>query len=419
VSDKPKVSRVEVYWHTVRYRTLFLYGVVITTIALASVYLVFPSLSGIVMRKLNDTFAQPTNGVANINARQARFVNLDGKVQVKKADSVQWANADYQLTLDKGDLIQTGPEGVARIAFADGTTYTVKADTLVTVEENEVAQDQPSQVGVHITSGQVNLATGTWQIPGSKAEVSFENAVASMGANTRANVSSDPDSKEQQITVSTGNAQLNRGNEHLDIGQWERASFSAGQSGITKTQVLAPPDLVQPLNLAPVIVVDPKQDAVHFSWKPVATANMYDFQASTTSMFNKVVIDRKTPNTSLDVAGFDPGDYFWRVRAIDDKNEVSEPSDSFKFTLAAQGKEQEMLLTVDDTELSGNVVEVVGRTEPGAALIINGDQVADISRDGKFRYFTQPMTSGSHTLVITGQNRRGGTATKRVEIVIP
>jgi hypothetical protein len=29
------------------------------------------------------------------------------------------------------------------------------------------------------------------------------------------------------------------------------------------------------------------------------------------------------------------------------------------------------------------------------------------------------MSSGSHTLVITGQNRRGGTATKRVEIVIP
>jgi hypothetical protein len=419
VSDKPKISRVEVYWHTVRYRTLVLYGLVITIIVFASVYLVFPSVSGVVMRKLNDTFVEPTNQNIALNARQARFVNLDGKVQVKKVDSVVWGNADYQLTLDKGDLIQTGPEGVARIAFADGTTYTVKADTLVTVEENDVAQDHASQVGVHVTSGQVNLATGTWQIPGSKAEVSFEDAVASIGANTHANVSSDPDTKEQQITVSSGNAELARGNEHTEIGQWERASFSAGQAGITKTQVLAPPDLAQPLNLSPIIVSDPKQDAVHFSWKPVATAKTYDFQASTTSMFNKVVIDRKTANTSLDVTGFDPGDYFWRVRAIDDKNELSDPSDAFKFTLAVQGKEQEMLLTVDDTELSGNVVEVVGRTEPGAALIINGDQVADISRDGKFRYFSQPMTSGSHTLVITGQNRRGGTATKRVDIVIP
>jgi len=418
VSDKPKISRVEVYWHTVRYRTLFLYGVVITTIVLASVYLVFPEVSGVVLRKLSDTFPQPTNGVA-INARQARFVNLDGKVQVKKADSVQWVNADYQVTLDKGDLIQTGPEGVARIAFADGSTYTVKADTLVTVEENIVEQDHASQVAVHITSGQVDLQSGTWQIPGSKAEVSFENAVASLRSNTHAAVSSDPETKEQQITVSSGSAELDRGNEHMDIGQWERASFTPGQSAITKTQVLAPPDLAEPLNLAPIIVVDPKQDAVHFSWKPVATAKMYEFQASTTSMFNRVVMDRKTANTSVDIAGFDPGDYFWRVRAIDDKNEVSDPSDAFKFTLVAQGKEQEMLLTVDDTELSGNVVEVIGRTEPGAALIINGDQVADISSDGRFRYFSQPMAPGSHTLVITGQNRRGGTATKRVDIVIP
>jgi hypothetical protein len=84
-----------------------------------------------------------------------------------------------------------------------------------------------------------------------------------------------------------------------------------------------------------------------------------------------------------------------------------------------QGKEQEMLLEVDDTELQGSVGEVIGRTEPGAALIINGAAVADIKSDGHFRYFTDPMTRGSHTIVITGQNRRGGTAIKRVDVVIP
>ena len=89
-------------------------------------------------------------------------------------------NADYQITLDKGDLIQTASEGVARIAFADGTTYTVKGDTLVTVEENNVDQDRATQVGVHISSGQVDLQTGSWPVPGSTAEVSFENAVASL-----------------------------------------------------------------------------------------------------------------------------------------------------------------------------------------------------------------------------------------------
>jgi hypothetical protein len=417
---KPKITRVEVYWHTVKYRTVVLYAVVLTAILLAMVYLVFPDFSNGVLRKISNSSGAPDNGVANPSSRQARFVNLDGKVQVKKVNSVQWVNADYQVTLDKGDLIQTTSEGVARIAFADGTTYTVKGDTLVTVEENIVDQDRASQVGVHITSGQVDLQTATWQVPGSKAEVSFENAVASLRENSRAAVRSDPDTKEQQITVDAGSAQLNRGDEHVDIAQYERATFpTAGGGAIVKSQVLAPPQLAEPLNLQPIILSDPKHDSIHFSWKAAATAKMYDFQASTTTAFNHIVMERKTAATSVDVSGLDPGDYFWRVRAIDEKSDVSDASESYKFTLVAQGKEQDMLLEVDGTELQGSVVEVIGRTEPGAALIINGAAVADIKPDGHFRYFTDPMTRGSHTIVITGQNRRGGTAIKRVDVVIP
>ena len=418
-ADKSKITRVEVYWHTVKYRTVVLYAVVITAIVLAMVYLVFPDFSNAVLRRISNPSGAPDSGVANPSSRQARFVNLDGKVQVKKVNSVQWVNADYQVTLDKGDLIQTTSEGVARIAFADGTTYTVKGDTLVTVEENIIEQDRATQVGVHISSGQVDLQTGAWPVAGSKAEVSFENAVASARANSKLAVTTDPDTKEQQVTVDAGSAELNRGNEHVNIAQYERATLPAGGGAITKSQVLAPPQLVEPLNLQPIILADPKHDVIHFSWKAAATAKVYDFQASTTTMFNHIVMEKKTAATSVDISGLDPGDYFWRVRAIDDKSAVSDASESYKFTLVAQGKEQEMLLEVDDTELQGSVVEVIGRTEPGAALIINGATVADIKPDGHFRYFTDPMTRGSHTIVITGQNRRGGTAIKRVDVVIP
>ena len=82
---------------------------------------------------------------------------------------------------------------------------------------------------MHISSGQVDLQTATWQVPGSKAEVSFENAVASLRENSRAAVRSDPTTKEQQITVDAGSAELNRGDEHVDIGQYERATFPTGR----------------------------------------------------------------------------------------------------------------------------------------------------------------------------------------------
>lgn len=417
-SPKPKTSRLEVYWTTVTYRTVAAYASLLLVIALATIYLVYPDSFANAVRRASDALTKPSTNAAVGNLRDARFVNLDGRVQVKKVDSVRWAIADYQMALDKGDLIQTGPDGLARVTFPDGTTYTVKADTLVTVEENLVTQDQASRVGVHIQSGAVDLSTGKWEVPGSKADVSFENAVASLRANSRAAVRTDPVAKTHEITVDTGSAELKRGAQVIQLGQWERASFPTGGQ-VTRTHVLAPPELVEPLNSQPIIVPDPKQATVHFEWKAVPEAVSYRLRVSTTSMFAQVLAERHTAATSVNVASLAPGDYFWDVTAIGPQNRVSESGDPHQFTLAAQGKGQEMLLEVDGTELHGNVVEVIGRTEPGAALIINGQQVADLQPDGRFRYFTQPMARGSQAIVITGQNRRGGTAIKRVPILIP
>jgi len=417
-SGKPKIQKVEVYWHSVTYKTVVIWVLLLVAILSGATYLIFPGASGSVLGKIANTLTRPDAPATAPTAKQARFVNLDGKVQVKKVNSVQWANADYQLTLDKGDLIQTGSEGVARLQFADGTTYTVKGDTLVTVEENSIDADKASRVGVHIQAGQVDLATPTWSVPGSKADISFENAVASLRENSRAEVRSDPKTQQQQMTVNEGSADMKRGGEHVEVAQWERVTFPT-DGAITKDQVLAPPALIAPLNLQPIIVENPKKDPIHFEWKAVATAKAYLLQISKSTLFSKVLYEKRTADTSLDITGLEPGDYFWKVRAVDAKDATSDLSDPYKFTLVAQGKEQDMLLEVDSTELHGSMVEVSGRTEAGATLIINGEKVADVRGDGTFHYFTSPMSKGSHTIVITGQNRRGGTAIKRVSIVIP
>ena len=420
-TQRPKISNVEVYWKTVTYRTVALYVMLILAVVMATLYLIYPDAFSGVIAKVYRTLGAGTNANAELSAMQAKFVNLDGRVQVKKVNSVQWVAADYRMALDKGDLIQTSGDGAARVTFADGTTYTVQADTLVTVEENSVGRDSATRVAMHITSGAVDLATGTWDSPKSKAEVSFSNAVASVKQNSRAAVRSDPQTNESEITVSAGTAELatTDGRQHVEIGKWERVTVPPAGGTVTKTNVLAPPDLAEPLNLQPLIVPDPKHAPVHFEWKPVPEAISYEIRVSTTSMFSRIVEDRKLAGTSVDISGLDPGDYFWDVMATDALKHVSAASDTFKFTLATQGKGQEMVLEIGDTELHGNVVEISGRTEPGAALIINGESVADIHPDGTFKYFTQSLGRGSHTIAVTGQNRRGGTVIKHLEIVVP
>src|SRR6266852_8855969 len=416
---RQKTPHVEVVWKTVTYRTVALYFLLVLSIVMAILYLIYPEPFSAAIARISQALGAGASAGAELTAKQAKFVNLDGRVQVKKVNSVQWVAADYRMALDKGDLIQTSGDGAARVTFADGTTYTVQADTLVTVEENSVGRDSATRVAMHITSGAVDLATGTWDSPKSKAEVSFSNAVASVQQNSRAAVRSDPKTSEGEITVSAGTAVLSTtdGRQHVDIARWERVTVPAGGGTVVKSNVLAPPDLAQPLNLQPLIVPDPKHAPVRFEWKPVTAAVSYELRVSTTSMFSRIVEDRKLTGTSVEITGLDQGDYFWDVLATDQEKRVSAPSDTFKFTLATQGKGQEMLLEVGSTELHGNVVEITGRTEPGAALIINGEPVADIRGDGVFKYFTAPLTRGSQTIVLTGQNRRGGTAIKRVEIM--
>jgi hypothetical protein len=401
----------------VTYKTVIFYVLVLAAIIGGGVYLANPGVYGMVIRRLTEP-SDPNKETLTADQKHAKFVNLDGKVQVKKVNSVQWVQADFRTVLDKGDLVQTGTDANARITFADGTIYTVKPDTLVTVEENNTGSDKPTSVAVRINTGQVDFSTPNFSSPDSKAAVSTEDANAQLHSNSRAAVKADPEKRESEIVVSSGSAQVQRGGEKIDLAPYEKLTIPNG-GAVQRSSVLAPPELVEPLNLAPIMAENPKVFPVHFEWKAVPNAVSYTIRVSTTTMFTKTVKEAKVNGTSADLSGLDSGEYFWNVSATDSKKQTSDVSEIFKFTLVAQGKAQAMLLEIDGTQLHGHVAEIVGRTEPGAALIVNGQSVPNISADGTFRHFTEQLDPGQHTISIIGSNRRGGTAMKQVSIVVP
>ena len=410
----PKIHRVEVQWHAVTYKTVIVYAVLVLAIVTAGMFIVFPSMYNAVSRKLSTAMTSSDPAGGPVSQTQAKFVNLDGKVQVKKVNSVQWVDADYRTGLDKGDLVQTGNDGYARVTFVDGSVYTVKPGTLITVEENMMASNRETGSAVRINSGDIDLTT-----LGAKAAVSVEDAKAEVRPNSRAAVKNDKETKESEILVSSGSAQVQRGTETVEVAQYQKVNVPSG-GPITKSDVLAPPDLLEPLNLAPIIAENPRSALVHFEWKPVQDAASYSLRISTNSMFTKIVKELTVvKGTSADLSGLDAGDYFWNVTAVSAKKQPSDPSEPFKFTLAAQGRAQEMLLEIQETRIQGPRVEIIGRTEPGAALIINGQPVPNIAPDGTFRHFTEALLPGEHTIVVIGQNRRGGTAKQTVSVVIP
>src|SRR5690242_21678985 len=110
---------IEVQWTTISYRTVITYVVLVLIILCAGVYVARPAwLTKTFDRVSHSLGAAPGNATA-LAQNQARFVNLDGKVEIKRVNSVTWENADYRTTLDRGDLIRTGDDGAARLTFVD------------------------------------------------------------------------------------------------------------------------------------------------------------------------------------------------------------------------------------------------------------------------------------------------------------
>jgi hypothetical protein len=416
----------EVEWTTITYRTIAFYGGIVLLLTGGILYLIAPHYFGQKVKSLLNAISSGMVSTSEADGatskRDAHFVNIDGTVRVKKAQSQQWIRADYNTSLEKGDFIQTGSDGVARIIFADGTNYVLKADSLIVVEESrEDPVTKATKVAVQVTSGTVDLSTGRFEVRGSTSQVSFDNAVANLSEDSRAMLHNDPTKNVHELTMDQGAADVTRGATTIRLGQYEKTSFSSTQPGLIREKVIAPPSLEDPQNMALTVSKDPKTTAVRFAWSPVPDAAAYHLQISPSGMFSNLAADKKVAGkTSVEISGLDEGTYYWVVSSIDRKGAESQPSTPNRFNLVQQVEAgNKAFLEITRTILHGRVVEVVGRTEPGSTVIINNEQVFSIAPDGTFRHFTSPLSkSGANQITVTAQNSKGDTNTIRKNIVI-
>jgi hypothetical protein len=319
--------------------------------------------------------------------------------------------------LDKGDVVQTAGDGVARIAFADGTLYIVKPDTLIVIEENQIPDNRAnSRVAVKVTSGVVDLSTPPQT---GESRVLLADAQASIRNQSRAVVSNNPDTNTRQILVSKGGAEVRRGSERVELGEYEQASFGGPGSALEKRKVVAPPILLTPSNMAPVVVRDAQGAEVVFAWSAIPTADTYRLRVSSSPIFATLAYDRRVQSTSVRLPSLREGDYYWTVTSIDSGRKESQESEPNQFSVIRQENDGEILLEVERFVQHGKVLEIIGRTEPGAIVLVNSEPVFNVAPNGSFKHFTQPLpTTGPNRITITAQNSAGKVATLRQTVTI-
>jgi hypothetical protein len=420
---------VHVAWVNVTYSSVILAVVALLLATAVLMHFAFPDATNAGMKVANRfTFdmlekiagnVEPSESPITAGAQQAHFTNLDGTVRVKKANSSVWTKADYSLPLDKGDVVQTASEGLAKIVFTDGTNYTVKQDSLIVIEENSANDHQQTNVAVTVNTGTVDLSTGTY-MQGSKSQVIVAGATASLAPESTAMVHNDPKGDEHEILLKKGTGDIQRNGEIVKLADWEKVSFQTDSPRMARVKEVGPPTPISPANMAPIFAVAGQERTVEFSWTKMVNAVGYHLRVSRNPYFSSLVVDQKVEKPETKVGALTEGAYYWSVQSYDSDGKESVESEKNRFTILPRGKDVAAVMTLelDPFVQHGHVLEVRGKTEENARVMVNGREVPMIETDGSFRYFTPSLPNGENVITVTAQNAKGGVNTQQKKVLI-
>ena len=428
MSNKTKPG-IYVAWKTVTYRSVILMLLGVALIFGVAMHAAFPQFtdasvqslgrfSGKLLEKVAG-LAPPLKNASAAVSQQAHFTALDGTVRVRKSNGNSWIRADYNVPLEKGDVVQTASEGMAKVVFNDGTNYTVKQDSLIVIEENSANDQQQTNVAVAVTTGTVDLTTATY-VQGSKSQVIVAGAKASLAPESSAMVHNDPRADNHEILMKKGSGQIERNGEVVHLSNWEKVNFQSQSKTMDKGKEVGPPTPIAPGNMMPIFVAEgEKSKDVEFNWTPMANAAGYRLRISHNPYFSSLLLDRKVESPNVVVTGLGQGAYYWAIQSYDAAGKESVESEKNRFTIIPRSKEKvDMSLDLDPFIQHGHVIEVQGKTEAGARVMVNGREVPIVADDGSFHYFTPPLPNGENMITVTAQNSKGGVNTRREKVVI-
>ena len=372
-------------WFTVSYRSIFIALLFIVLVASAVGYYFWP---------------REAPGATPVEAppatvTTARFTTLEGNVKVKTVGTFEWVNADRAMVLRKSDLVRTGAGSAAEITFFDGTVVHVRPDSLITIEEtSEDPSTKRRKVAWHISSGEVQFNAPRPGAGGSEREISTPTLRTTTREAAAGGVAVQ-ESGESNVKLYSGTAKVEtKTGETLQLeANTQLKVDAAGKAGAAHS--LPPvPALLAPQHQTEITYQDPARATTLLVWKPVPGATAYHVMLDYSAYFNRPLVDRTgITESSVEVRGLEVGKYYWRVSAVDKDGVEGSFSEFARFTVSrpqggARGTGDPPPIIIESIEVRQNILQVRGRTEPGATLTVNGQRV-DVASDGAFNEFIQ------------------------------
>jgi hypothetical protein len=344
----------------------------------------------------------------------ARFTSLEGSVKVKPVGKFEWDTADRNVVLRKSDLVRTGPGSTAEITFFDGTVVHVRPDSLITIEEtSEDPSTKARKVVFNISSGEANFQTVRKNVPGSETKVMTPTVQGTVGELSAGGVRvADTGDSDFRLFEGSGKVTTKTG-QTVELGASEAIKVDASGKAGPKVVLLGAPTLLTPPHQAEITYPNPSVATTLLLWKGPAEAVSFHLMLDYSAYFNRPLVDRKgIRDAQQELRGLEVGKYYWRVAAIDKNGEEGAFSDFARFTVAGPGGGKSgdgppPPLLIEALDTRQNILQVKGKTEPGATVTVNGQRV-EVEGDGGFNDFITLEKPGRQIVVIRATGLNGG-----------
>jgi len=376
-----KSSSVAIEWHTIPITWVIALVALLLVGAAWGVYRVW-------LRPLLQRPSAPSPPAPS--ADTASFIQLSGRVEVKKVNDYVYRPADFRLALEEGDMIRTGSNGVAEIVCPNGSRLRVSPDTLLRLECSQPTRH--SRIG-RVEEGAVVV------------EVSRQPGLVSTGADVRARLETETtarirflgDVQESFVEVQRGQALVQVGEQQVAVGSQEGARV-VRQGPIEKKRLLDAPLLKQPLRRQQIPQQAGDSTYVTLEWTGVPEAVAYELEvASRQDMLDSVRRVTRSTSVVLQIPNRFAGVwYFWRVRAIDAQKFTSDFSETRSFVIGQGLRPTEAVRCSFEARPQmtfSTFVVLEGKTHPSCMVTIAGEPVT-VQSTGQFRHFYQVRQRG-------------------------
>lgn len=345
------------------------------------------------------------------------FFSLEGRVQIQRAGQSEWDSAQQRTPVFNGDFVRTGRDGSAEILFTDGSLYRIAPNSLLEIKHKTEAENSSGTIKMRV--GRIHVMTS-----GSTSTVTTDTTETEIARDSRVAVNVEAgEGGGTQIATYDGGARVRTtdGEEIVLAGRQQVEADNEGVLSSTRS-IPDPPLLLSPQNNTSIDMK--KQDIVVVEWRGRTEDQAVHLQISRSRRFGEETMEVESEAIRGDSARLRlmaPGTYFWRAALISEDGVESEWSQVRRMRIYSS-LQRAMLadrtapqLKLMPTQQLGTMFIIQGRTEAGAAVTANGEQVVT-DADGHFRKTIEIPREGWNEIEVVATDPAGN-ETKRAERV--